>query len=131
MRVNLLRIIAVKLTDVLLRNVLPLLGHLHHLPTIHQSKAKLVTDMVAATVDGPAGVGAWDPGALDHHVLNVTPCEGRAENAQTGPWLEDVPLLEFMYLIFIHIPCESYCRQLWSLSLLLYLCYIFCLLHAN
>ena len=81
--------------------------------------------MVAATVDGPAGVGAWDPGALDHHMLNVTPCEGRAENAQTGPWLEDVPLL------VIHIPCKSYCRRLWSLSLLLYLCYIFCLLHAN
>ena len=108
MHVNLLWIVAVKLTDMLLRNVLPLLGHLHHLPTIHQSKAKLVTDMVAATVDGPAGVGAWDPGALDHHVLNVTPCEGWAENAKTGPWLEDVPLLEFMYLI--HMPCESYRR---------------------
>ena len=37
---------------------------------------------------------------------------------------EDVPLVEFMYLVFTHKPGESYCR--WLRSLLLYLCYIFC-----
>ena len=36
---------------------------------------------------------------------------------------EDVPQVEFMYLVFTRIPGESYCRQL--RSLLLYLCYTF------
>ena len=36
---------------------------------------------------------------------------------------EDVPLVEFMYLVFTHMPGERYCRQL--RSLLLSLCYIF------
>ena len=36
---------------------------------------------------------------------------------------EDVPLVEFMYLVFTRMPGESYCRRLWSL--LLYLCYVF------
>ena len=36
--------------------------------------------------------------------------------------IEDVPLVEFMYLVFICMPGESYHRQLRSL---LYLCYIF------
>ena len=35
---------------------------------------------------------------------------------------EDVPLVEFMYLVFTRIPGESYCRRL--RSLLLYLCYV-------
>ena len=34
---------------------------------------------------------------------------------------EDVPLVEFMYLVFTHMPGESYCRQLLR-SLLLCLC---------
>ena len=29
--------------------------------------------------------------------------------------LEDVPLVEFMYLVFTHMPGESYCRRLRSL----------------
>ena len=37
--------------------------------------------------------------------------------------VEDVPLVEFMYLVFKCMPGESYRRQLWSL--LLYLCYVF------
>ena len=37
--------------------------------------------------------------------------------------LEDVPLVEFMYLVFTRMPGESYRRQL--RSLLLYLCYVF------
>ena len=36
---------------------------------------------------------------------------------------KDVPLVEFMYLVFTRMPGESYRRQL--RSLLLYLCYIF------
>ena len=36
---------------------------------------------------------------------------------------EDVPLAEFMYIVFTHMPGESYHRQL--RSLLLDLCYIF------
>ena len=35
----------------------------------------------------------------------------------------DVPLVEFMHLVFTRTPGESYCRQL--RSLLLYLCYVF------
>ena len=38
---------------------------------------------------------------------------------------EDVPLVEFMYLAFTRMPGESYRRQLRSLLLLLYLCYVF------
>ena len=37
--------------------------------------------------------------------------------------LEDVPLVEFMYLVFTRMPCESYRRRL--RSFLLYLCYVF------
>ena len=37
--------------------------------------------------------------------------------------IEDVPLVEFMYLVFTRMPGESYRRRLGSL--LLYLCYIF------
>ena len=37
--------------------------------------------------------------------------------------LEDIPLVEFMYLVFTRMPCESYSRRL--RSLLLYLCYVF------
>ena len=73
-------VVAVKLTDMLLWHVIPFLGHLHHLSAVHEAEAKLVTDVVATTVDCPAGISAWDPGASDHHMLNVTPCEGRAEN---------------------------------------------------
>ena len=36
---------------------------------------------------------------------------------------EDVPLVEFMYLVFTRMVGESYCRRL--RSLLLYLCYAF------
>ena len=36
---------------------------------------------------------------------------------------EDVPLVEFMYLVFTHMPGESY--RMWLMSLLLYLCYVF------
>ena len=37
--------------------------------------------------------------------------------------LEDVPLVEFMYLVFTRMPGESYCRRL--RSSVLYLCYVF------
>ena len=37
--------------------------------------------------------------------------------------LEDVPLVEFMYLVFTRMPGESYRRRL--RFLLLYLCYVF------
>ena len=37
--------------------------------------------------------------------------------------LEDVPLAEFMYLVFTRMPGEHYSRRL--RSLLLYLCYVF------
>ena len=39
------------------------------------------------------------------------------------PGEEDVPVLEFMYLVFTRKPGESYRRRL--RSLLLYLCYVF------
>ena len=35
---------------------------------------------------------------------------------------EDVPLVEFMYLVFIRMPGESYRRRLSSLLLYLYFC---------
>ena len=38
-------------------------------------------------------------------------------------FFEDVPLVEFMYLVFTRMPSESYGRRL--RSLLLYLCGIF------
>ena len=37
--------------------------------------------------------------------------------------VEDVPLVEFMFLAFMRMPGENYHRQL--RSLLLYLCYVF------
>ena len=37
--------------------------------------------------------------------------------------LEDVPLVEFMYLVLTRMPGDSYRRRLGSL--LLYLCYVF------
>ena len=37
--------------------------------------------------------------------------------------IEDVPLVEFMYLVFTRMPGENYRRQL--RSLLMYLCYVF------
>ena len=37
--------------------------------------------------------------------------------------LEDIPLVEFRYLVFTRMPGESYGRRL--RSLLLYLCYVF------
>ena len=37
-------------------------------------------------------------------------------------YVEDAPKVEFMYLVFIRMPGESYCRRLRSL---LYLCYVF------
>ena len=39
------------------------------------------------------------------------------------PLVEDVALMEFMYLVFTRTPCESYRRRL--RSLLLHLCYVF------
>ena len=38
-------------------------------------------------------------------------------------FFEDIPLVEFMYLVFTRMPGESYHRRL--KSLLLYLCYVF------
>ena len=38
-------------------------------------------------------------------------------------FLEDVPLVEFMYLVFTRMPGKSYRRRL--RPLLLYLCYVF------
>ena len=38
-------------------------------------------------------------------------------------FIADIPLVEFMYLVFTRMPSESYCRRLGSL--LLYLCYVF------
>ena len=38
-------------------------------------------------------------------------------------WIEDVSLVQFTYLVFTHMPGESYSRRL--RSLLLYLCYVF------
>ena len=44
-------------------------------------------------------------------------------NNPFNPFFEDVPLVEFMYLLFTRMPGESYRRRL--SSLLLYLCYVF------
>ena len=49
----------------------------------------------------------------------------RASSAEKD-WLvngDGVPLVEFMYFVFIHMPGESYCS--WLSSLLLSLCYVF------
>ena len=45
------------------------------------------------------------------------------EECTVGGVLEDVHLVEIMYLVFTHTPGESYRRRL--RSLLLYLCYVF------
>ena len=37
--------------------------------------------------------------------------------------LEDVPPVEIVYLVFSHMPSESYCKRL--RTLLLCLCYVF------
>ena len=42
--------------------------------------------------------------------------------ATGGIRFEDVPLVEFVYLVFTHMPGESYRRRL--RSLLFYLCYV-------
>ena len=42
---------------------------------------------------------------------------------------EDAPLVEFMYLVFTRMPCESYRKRF--RSSLLYLCYIFRALTVN
>ena len=44
-------------------------------------------------------------------------------NSIRGKSSEDVPLVELMYLVFTHMPSESYCRQL--RTLLLCLCDVF------
>ena len=47
----------------------------------------------------------------------------RVHNYATGGYpFEDVPLVEFMYLVFTRMPAESYRRRLRSM---LYLCYLF------
>ena len=48
---------------------------------------------------------------------------GREKNSLQIFFIEDVPLVEFMYLVFTGMPGESYCRRL--RSLLLYLWYVF------
>jgi len=47
-----------------------------------------------------------------------------AESARVESTHKDVPLVEFMYLVFTCMPGESYCRRVGSL-LLLCLCYVF------
>ena len=49
--------------------------------------------------------------------------EKKREGEREGEKNEDVPLVEFMYLVFTRMPGESYRRRL--RSLLLYLCYVF------
>ena len=44
-------------------------------------------------------------------------------NSVTMATFKDVPLVEFMFLVFTHIPGVSCCK--WLRSLLLYVCYIF------
>ena len=39
--------------------------------------------------------------------------------------IEDVPLVEFMYLVFTHMPGESYCRRLRSLWYIYIFIYIY------
>ena len=51
------------------------------------------------------------------------PCFENPELAAECFPLKDIPLVEFMYLVFTRIPGESYRKRLWSL--LLYLCYVF------
>ena len=51
----------------------------------------------------------------------ATPSLGKRAKFETK--FVDVPLVEFMYLVFTRMPYESYRRRLWSL--LLYLCYVF------
>ena len=48
---------------------------------------------------------------------------GSTTTTSTTTKKEDVPLVEFMYLVFTRVPGERYRRQL--RSLLLYLCYVF------
>ena len=71
---HLLWLRAVVLTDMLLWNIAPVLRQLHHAATVHQAEAELVADVVAASIDGPAAVHAWDPRAMHHDVLNISPC---------------------------------------------------------
>ena len=59
----------------------------------------------------------WSPLFWHQHDLETSTWR------DTNLHFEDVPLVEFMYLVFTCMPGESYCTGL--KSLLLYLCYIF------
>ena len=48
-------------------------------------------------------------------------CKSKVQRPKRNP--DDVPLVEFMYLVFTRMPDESYLRRPRSLSL--YLCYVF------
>ena len=72
-------------------------------------------------------IGAQD-GHLDFHTapeLRYMSARSPPEaHTQMGPQnSEDVPLVEFVYLVFTRMPGEGYSRRL--RSLLLYLCYVF------
>ena len=56
-------------------------------------------------------------------ICNRTRPRAPVQNQQTRELNNDVPLVEFMYLVFTRMPGESYRGRL--TSLLLYLCYVF------
>ena len=56
---------------------------------------------------------------ISSQIWNRTKPRALLQNQHT----RDVPLVAFMYLVFTHMPDESYRR--WLRSLLLYLCYLF------
>ena len=60
-------------------------------------------------------------GICRHSCFTITRLKGKLIIKGKGN-LEDVSLMEFMYLVFACIPCESYRRRLRSL---LDLCYVF------
>ena len=77
-------------------------------------------------------VGLLRIGAQDGHLDFHTAPELRYMSARSPPEVhtqmgpqnsEDVPLVEFVYLVFTRMPGEGYSRRL--RSLLLYLCYVF------
>ena len=55
--------------------------------------------------------------------LNIRAKSTQSFSSKLYHLVKDVPLVEFMYLVFTRMPGKSYRRRL--RSLLLYLCYVF------
>ena len=65
------------------------------------------------------------PGGLEtlHNYVCIHLCAGKQlHSVLVVVLIEDILLVEFVYVVFTHVPGKSYRR--WLRSLLLYLCYV-------